>query len=324
MRQNDEMRRESYRDREMRSRRRRERELRKTKMILINAAIALVVILVVFVVAIIKLNAKNSSDIKNYSDKNISQKSSEKNKEKKDTAKKSKPTATPVATVKKDTSMEKSSMGSGSKRWIRKNLDKNKPMIALTFDDGPYTPVTGKILKVLKKYDSRATFFVVGNRVNTYSKVLKESYNMGNQIASHTFDHEDMSKMTKKQLSAEMTKTNNALQSVIGCHATLVRPPYGNISDLMRKYIKIPMMYWSIDTDDWKWRNAAKVLAECNSAKDGDIILMHDLYPSTAQAVKQLVPRLKKKGYELVTVDEMFYYKGIKAKAGKVYASGRK
>ena len=83
------------------------------------------------------------------------------------------------------------------------------------------------------------------------------------------------------------------------------------------------MMYWSIDTDDWKWRNAAKVLSECKNAKDGDIILMHDLYPSTAEAVKKLVPRLKKKGYQLVTVDEMFYYKGIKAKAGKVYASGR-
>ena len=171
-----------------------------------------------FVVAIIKLNGKNNSGIKNYSDKNVSQKSSEKNKGKKDTAKKSKPTAAPTATVKED-----NSMGSGSKRWIRKNLDKNKPMIALTFDDGPYTPVTSKILRVLKKYDSRATFFVVGNRVNAYSKVLKASYNMGNQIASHTFDHEDLSKMTKKQLSAEMTKTNNALQSVIGCHATLVR-----------------------------------------------------------------------------------------------------
>ena len=173
MKQNDEMRRGSYRDREMRSRRRRERELRKTKMILINAAIALGVILIVFVVAIIKLNGKNNSGIKNYSDKNVSQKSSEKNKGKKDTAKKSKPTAAPTATVKED-----NSMGGGSKKWIRKNLDKNKPMIALTFDDGPYTPVTSKILRVLKKYDSRATFFVVGNRVNTYSKVLKASYNM--------------------------------------------------------------------------------------------------------------------------------------------------
>ena len=121
-----------------------------------------------------------------------------------------------------------------------------------------------------------------------------------------------------------MRKTNRELRSVIGCNATLIRPPYGNISDLMRKVIKIPMMYWSVDTDDWKWRNTAKILAECKNVKDGDIILMHDLYPSTANAVKKLVPRLRKKGYQLVTIDELFYYKGIKAKAGKVYASGRK
>lgn len=323
MRRNDEMKIESYRNREMRSRRRRERELRKTRMILINAAIALVVILVVFIAAIIKLNGKGNSNIKNYSDKNISQKSktneNSKNKAKKDSAEKKKPVVTPTAVPAND-----DSTGNGTKKWIRTDLDKDKPMIALSFDDGPYTPVTGKILKVLKKYDARATFFVVGNRVNTYSKVLKESYDMGNQIASHTYDHEDLSKMTKKQLSAEMTKTNKALQSVIGCHASLIRPPYGNISDVMRKNIKIPMIYWSIDTDDWKWRNAKKVLAECQNVQDGDIILMHDLYSSTALAVKKLVPRLQKKGYQLVTIDEMFYYKGIKAEAGKVYASGRK
>lgn len=323
MRRNDEMKIESYRNREMRSRRRRERELRKTRMILINAAIALVVILVVFIAAIIKLNGKGNSNIKNYSDKNISQKSktneNSKNKAKKDSAEKKKPVVTPTAVPAND-----DSTGNGTKKWIRTDLDKDKPMIALSFDDGPYTPVTGKILKVLKKYDARATFFVVGNRVNTYSKVLKESYDMGNQIASHTYDHEDLSKMTKKQLSAEMTKTNKALQSVIGCHASLIRPPYGNISDVMRKNIKIPMIYWSIDTDDWKWRNAKKVLAECQNVQDGDIILMHDLYSSTALAVKKLVPRLQKKGYQLVTIDEMFYYKGVKAEAGKVYASGRK
>ena len=154
--------------------------------------------------------------------------------------------------------------------------------------------------------------------------MLKESYDMGNQIGSHTYDHEDLSKKNKKQLISEMRKTNRELRSVIGCNATLIRPPYGNISDLMRKVIKIPMMYWSVDTDDWKWRNTAKILAGCKNVKDGDIILMHDLYPSTANAVKKLVPRLRKKGYQLVTIDELFYYKGIKAKAGKVYASGRK
>ena len=317
MKREDEIRLESYRDREMKSRRRRERELRKAKFILMNAAIALVVILVVFVIAIAKLNGKNNNiDTKNVNEKKISEKSKT-NKEK---AKKDKTIATPTAVPSKN---ETESLGDGTKKWIRTNLDPNKPMIALSFDDGPYPPVTEKILKVLKKYDSRATFFVVGNRIQTYKDVIKKSYDMGNQIGSHTYDHEDLSKMTRKQLLAEMAKTNKELQNVIGCHATLIRPPYGNINNLMRKTIKIPMMYWSIDTDDWKWRNVSKVLSECRNVKDGDIILMHDLYSSTAQAVKKLVPRLVNKGYQLVTIDEMFYYKGIDAKAGKVYASGR-
>ena len=313
MKRRDEMRIESYRERAVRSRRRRERELKKTRFILMNAAIALVVILIVFVVAIIKLNGKGNSGSKDYTQENI---------KKKDTKKAKKPvmTATPAPTKKAVTQ----NTGVGAKKWIRTDLDKDKPMIALSFDAGPYTPVTSKILKVLKKYDSRATFFVVGNRIQTYKEILKESYDMGNQIGSHTYDHEDLSKKNKKQLISEMRKTNRELRSVIGCNATLIRPPYGNISDLMRKVIKIPMMYWSVDTDDWKWRNTAKILAGCKNVKDGDIILMHDLYPSTANAVKKLVPRLRKKGYQLVTIDELFYYKGIKAKAGKVYASGRK
>lgn len=314
MRNRDEFGMGSYRDREIKSRRRRERELKRTKIILMNAAIALVVVLGVFIFAIIKLNGKENSQQKNYSQNNTNDSDMKKN------TKENKPSATPIVTKKTD---ENSSMGDGTKRWIRTNLDKDKPMIALSFDDGPYTPVTGKILKVLKKYDSRATFFVVGNRVQTYSKVLKQSYDMGNQIGSHTYDHEDLSKKNRKQLAQEMRKTNKALESVIGCHATLIRPPYGNISDLMRKTLKLPMVYWSIDTDDWKWRNADKVLAECTNVEDGEIILMHDLYQSTAQAVKKLVPRLKKKGYQLVTIDELFYYKGIKAKPGKVYASGK-
>ena len=83
------------------------------------------------------------------------------------------------------------------------------------------------------------------------------------------------------------------------------------------------MIYWSVDTEDWASRNKAKILKRCKSIKDGDIVLMHDLYPSTAAAVEKLVPKLRKKGFQLVTVEELFYYKGIDAKGGKVYFSGR-
>lgn len=209
----------------------------------------------------------------------------------------------------------------GNVKWIRKNLNRKKPMVALTFDDGPYTPVTKRILNVAAKNDAKVTFFVVGNRINTYRSIVKRAYKNGHQIASHTYNHANLSKLNKTQIYRELNKTNEVLKNVIGREVTAVRPPGGSISNLMRKVLNVPMIYWSVDTEDWRSRNASSVLARCNHIKDGDIVLMHDLYPSTATAAETLIPRLKKKGYQLVTIDELFYYKKVKAKAGKVYFS---
>lgn len=226
------------------------------------------------------------------------------------------PAPTPTAT--KDTAVQ----AMGADRWLRKDLDPSKPMIALTFDDGPYTKVTRKILKTLKANNGCATFFVMGNRVEMYSDTLRMAYDQGNQIGSHTYDHKDLREMSVKGIEKELNKTNQEVKKVIGCETTALRPPYGNVNDRMRKTIKVPMIYWSVDSEDWKSRNAAKVLKRCKSVQDGDIILFHDLYPSTAAAIKKLVPRLVKQGYQLVTIDELFYYKKVDAKGGEVYYSG--
>jgi len=195
--------------------------------------------------------------------------------------------------------------------------------VALTFDDGPYDRVTNRIVKVLAKHDSRATFFVVGNRVERYADTMKNAYNKGNQIATHTFDHGDLSKMKKKQIRRELKRAFRVMKKINGENPTMLRPPYGNVNDKMRQTIRIPMIYWNVDTEDWASRNKDKILSRCKSIKDGDIVLMHDLYPSTAAAVEKLVPKLRKKGFQLVTVEELFYYKGIDAKGGKVYFNGR-
>ena len=210
---------------------------------------------------------------------------------------------------------------SGTEKWLRKDLDPSKPMVALTFDDGPYTKVTRKILKVLKRNNGRATFFIVGNRVEMYSETLQMAYDQGNQISSHTYDHKDLRQMSVKEIEKEINKANREVKKVIGCETTALRPPYGNVNDRMRKTIDVPMIYWSVDSEDWKSRNATQILKRCKSVQDGDIILFHDLYPSTANAIKKLVPRLVKQGYQLVTIDELFYYKKIDAKGGEVYYS---
>ena len=314
----------SYSERARRSERRRRGELR-AKFTLVATAFILIVVMVVLGVKLSQISDKkknNSGNNEVLADTNedrledngsVSNKGSKKDNnggsnEKKDNN--------------KDDAVDAIS-GTGQSKWIRDDLDADKPMVALTFDDGPYAPVTNKILNTLKKYDARATFFVVGSRVPSYKDVLKKAYKQGNEIATHTYNHADLTKLSAKKIKAELDDSAKVISDVIGCSFSALRPPGGNINDKMRKVINVPMIYWSVDTEDWKSRNAKSVLKECNVIQDGDIVLMHDLYPTTAQAVKKLVPKLVKEGYQLVTVDELLYYKGIDAEAGKVYYNGR-
>ncbi len=300
----------SFRSRSRSAQLRRKKSVKRTRIILANSVLA---ILIIIGILVYKVSALNKSD--SNSDKNVVKVEKE---DKKDNSNKEKakptPAPTPTATPAPD----------GKKRWLREDLDPEKPMVALTFDDGPYAPVTRKILSTLKKYDARATFFVVGNRISAYTDTLKMAYEQGNEIASHTYDHVNLTTLTKQGIKKELSKSRKAQTKAIGCSYSVVRPPGGSINDLMRSTLKVPMIYWSVDTEDWKSRNKTAVLKQCKVIQDGDIVLMHDLYPSTAEAVKKLVPRLTKQGYQLVTIDELFKYKGIKAQGGKVYVSGRK
>lgn len=274
--------------------------------IMISAAVVLGIVIIAMAVQLVRLNRQgeqNKSQIK--TEASVDQK-------KKNTKEAEKPAGT------KEPEEEKVRV-----EHIRKDLDPEKPMVALTFDDGPYDRVTNRIVKVLAKHDSRATFFVVGNRVERYADTMKNAYNKGNQIATHTFDHGDLSKMKKKQIRRELKRAFRVMKKINGENPTMLRPPYGNVNDKMRQTVRIPMIYWNVDTEDWASRNKDKILSRCKSIKDGDIVLMHDLYPSTAAAVEKLVPKLRKKGFQLVTVEELFYYKGIDAKGGKVYFNGR-
>lgn len=278
--------------------------LRGRSLIIINAAIALGIIIVVLTIKAVMLDAPQK---RSQPDKSSAKSMAE-------TTEAPVETATPAPTA---------VPAQGADRWIRKDLDASKPMVAMTFDDGPYSKVTRRILKTLQKSDARATFFVVGNRVKAYRDTLALAYEQGNQIASHTYDHKDLSTMKAKKIKREIDRANKQVSKVIGINTTALRPPYGNVSPTMRKTIKTPMYYWSIDSEDWKSKNADSVVRHCKKAEDGDIILMHDLYSTTADAVERLVPYLKKKGIQLVTIDELFYYKKIETKPGKVYYSGK-
>ncbi|RKI42963.1 polysaccharide deacetylase [bacterium D16-51] len=287
----------------------RKRQLRG-KLILINSALALVIIMVVLVFRVVALNRRDTVEVSDNVNKQAEAESGKKGSQKKE---KATPEPTPIETEEPD----------GSERWLRKDLDGGKPMVALTFDDGPYAPVTERILAVLKKHDSRATFFCVGNRVPNYTSVVKQAYEQGCQLASHTYEHAILTKLKKKKITWQIEKVNEVMQEAAGCKTTALRPPGGLVSDKVKKTVGVPMVCWNVDSEDWKSRNMKKVLERCTAIGDGDIVLMHDLYPTTADAIEKLVPRLVKKGFQLVTVDELFYYKGIKTKPGEVYFSGK-
>ncbi len=302
----------TLRERMNRSMRKRKKELR-AKLILLNSALALIVIMAVLVFKVVSLNRQDKKD--NFSKEEVVQAgavakedgSGKKSKEKADPM----PSPTPKPTKKPN----------GKEQWLRKDLDPDKPMVALTFDDGPYTPVTKRILAALREYDGRATFFCVGERVPQYESIVKKAYKQGCQLASHTYAHAVLTKLSKAQINSQIKKTDQAMKKAVGCATTALRPPGGFVDDRVRGTVKVPLVCWNVDSEDWKSRNTQKVLERCRSISDGDIVLMHDLYPTTAAAVEKLVPRLTEDGFQLVTVDELFYYKNKKAKGGELYYS---
>ena len=198
---------------------------------------------------------------------------------------------------------------------------KGKKLIAITFDDGPAGAAsTGKLLDNLDKYNARVTFFVVGNRVANYASMLKREYEMGNQIASHSYTHANLAKLSEQKIKEEISKTDSAIKKVIGAAPDCLRPPYGSLNDTVKKAAGKHIITWSIDTLDWKNKNAETVCNNIvNKAFDGAIVLLHDLYPTSVDGALKAMKILQEKGYAFVTVDEMAELRGVKMTNTKVY-----
>lgn len=199
--------------------------------------------------------------------------------------------------------------------------DPSKPMVALTFDDGPYGPVTNRILAKLEENGGHATFFVVGNRVKTYASSVQRAIQDGCQIGNHTYDHQNpLTKLSTVQIQKQIHDTDVAVAYYAGAAPVIMRPVGGSVNDTVKAAVGKPIINWSIDTLDWKSKNAASVTSNVlNHVQDGDIILMHDLYKSTADACDTIIPELVKRGYQLVTVSELAQAKGVTLKNGVIY-----
>ncbi len=199
-------------------------------------------------------------------------------------------------------------------------INPKKKMVALTYDDGPYTPVTNQILDVLEENNARATFFVVGSRVSTYKDCIKREARLGCEIGNHTYNHTILTSVSGSTIKSEISKTNDAVKKITGQAPKIVRTPGGAVNSTVKTNVKYPMFNWSIDTLDWKNRNSSSVVSSIkNNVRDGSIVLMHDLYGSTGDATEVIVPWLVKKGYQLVTVSELMAVKGIDVQDGQLY-----
>lgn len=210
-----------------------------------------------------------------------------------------------------------------SVNWYRGGgkLDPSRPMISITYDDGP-AKYTSAILDCLEKYGARATFFVQGQSVSKYPDSIKRAVSLGCEIGNHTKNHANLSKLGASQIAEQLSYTNNAVYDLTGVRPALFRPPYGAYNNAVLSAANMPAVMWSVDTLDWKTRNAGKTL-DCvrQKARDGSIILMHDIHAPTADAAESVIKYLLKQGYQLVTVSELLDARKGGAEAGKVYNS---
>lgn len=205
---------------------------------------------------------------------------------------------------------------------LDREIDPNKPMIALTFDDGPSKNYTPMILDVLKENDANATFFVLGSEVKKNKDILIRMVKEGNEIGNHSYNHNDLTSISDDELRQQLVGTDEFIEDITGHIPTVMRPPYGRVNDELNKKIYKPIILWSLDTRDWENRNTEKICSNIlENVKDGDIVLMHDIHRTTEEAVEIVVPELVKRGYQLVTVSELNKYRNTTLMAGHTYSN---
>lgn len=186
------------------------------------------------------------------------------------------------------------------------NYVKEKKAVALTFDDGPSGEKTNRIVELLEQNKAHATFFMVGNKMNYGASTIKNVLDKGNEIGSHSYAHANMKRQKKANLLADEAKTNEIFKSITGTDLLYTRPPYGAINTTVKDNLDTIFITWNLDTEDWLHRDKNYIVDYVmENVSDGDIILMHDSYDSTVEAVEELLPKLYAAGYQVVSVSEL-------------------
>ena len=161
---------------------------------------------------------------------------------------------------------------------------------------------------------------MVGYNVREYKDEVRLVYNAGMEIGNHTIDHKKLTELSKSDIKAEVFDNEDLINAIVPVGRVIVRPPYGSHNSTVRSVISRPMFNWTVDSLDWKTRNADSIVAQIQQdAKDGYIILMHDIYETTAEAAERIIPWLIDQGYQVTSISKMFKARGEKTEDGEVY-----
>lgn len=202
----------------------------------------------------------------------------------------------------------------------------SQKLAALTFDDGPGI-YSDSILDTLARHGAKATFFMNGTRLEKYPEQAKRMAAEGHQVANHTYDHPFLTQVSDAKIKQEVDAVAQQLAQLGlsgGENGFLLRPPYGDVNSRVSAAVGVPMIWCSVDSLDWKYQSAARLVTSVSGAlEDGGIVLMHESHKSTAQGLDALLTKLEAQGFELVTVDDLLWRRGITPKAGKIYSSAR-
>lgn len=194
------------------------------------------------------------------------------------------------------------------------------PLVALTFDDGPRTSTTSRLLDGLALREIQATFFLVGDRIQGQEALVRRMAEDGHQIGVHSYDHSCISDLSRADFDLQVGRTRGVLSAVLGSGDFWLRPPYGIIDDAGLRWAGSPVVLWSVDPEDWKDQDTGRVVGSVLShVEDGSIILLHDIYDSSVEAALQIADALSGQGYCFVTVEQLLQAKGIQPQDGTVY-----
>lgn len=184
-------------------------------------------------------------------------------------------------------------------------IDPTKPAIALTFDDGP-TQYTQEILEILKKENVSATFFVLGNKVDMFEDTIQKIVKSGSEIGNHSYNHKWLSRLSTEEIKSQIDKTQEKIKNITGIYPRYLRPTYGSINNRIRNATDLNIVLWDIDPKDWKNQSPEKTVQRIlDKIDDGKIVLLHDNHKKTVKAIQLLIPKLKEKGYQMVTLSDM-------------------